>query len=235
MTIENFENNDEALRALTSKLMFYLDRKDNETPFNLALSGGETAKQMFSLWVTEYVSKINWTNIRFFWVDERCVPPTDSESNYGHADRLLFKPLHIPYENIHRIHGEAEPDEEAIRYSRIVEKYVPHHGSLPYFDCIILGIGNDAHTASIFPDKLSLLSDKRLYAVSQQPATHQYRITMTGQLILNGSPLLIPAPGPGKSIVIDDIKKGFSETNATPAAYILSKANDATIYTSSGN
>ena len=235
MIIENFKDSKEALRSLTSKMIHYLDEKQNRPTFNLALSGGETAKQMFSLWVAEYGSKINWMKIRFFWVDERCVPPADPDSNYGHADRLLFNPLHIPPENIHRIHGEAKPGEEAVRYSRIVEEYLPHRNKLPYFDCIILGIGNDAHTASIFPGNLSLLASQSIYAVSQQPITHQFRITMTGTLILNGSPLLVPAPGSGKSIVIEETKKGFSEINATPAAYILSKAANAIIYTSSGD
>ncbi len=232
MTIEDFKDSNEALRSLTSKLMYYLDKKNNEANFNLALSGGETAKQMFSIWVTEYKTKINWEKINFFWVDERCVPPGDRDSNYGNADKLLFKPLHIPTENIYRIHGETNPDAEAIRYSLIVEENLPQRDKLPYFDCIILGIGNDAHTASIFPDRLSLLTCQNLYAVSQQPITKQYRITMTGPLILNGSPLLVPALGSRKSNVIEDIEKGFSETNRTPAAYILSKAVDATVYTS---
>ena len=234
MVIEKFKDSKEALRSLSLSLMYYVARKDAGQPFNLALSGGETAKQLFSLWADEYRSKINWKNMRFFWVDERCVPPTDQESNYGHANRLLFKPLGIPASHIHRIHGEVEPGTEAMRYSRIVKEHLPRHGQLPYFDCIILGIGGDAHTASIFPDTLPLLTDSRNYAVSQHPESHQYRITMTGPLILNDSPLLIPVLGPGKASVIEEIKKGYSATNATPAAYILSHAVDAIVYTSSG-
>lgn len=232
MVIENFKDSKEALRSLTLNLMYYVDRKNDGRPFNLALSGGETAKQMFSLWADEYRAKMNWKNIRFFWVDERCVPPSDKESNYGHANRLLFKPLGIPPENVHRIHGEVEPGTEAMRYSRIVKEYLPRHGQLPYFDCIILGIGGDAHTASIFPDTLPLLTDSRNYAVSQHPATGQYRVTMTGPLILNDSPLLVPVLGAGKATLIEDLKKGYSATNATPAAYILTHAVDAIVFTS---
>ena len=84
----------EALRSMTEDMMAMIRRKDF-APFNLALSGGETAKHMFSLWVDEYKDKIDWNNIRFFWVDERCVPPTSPDSNYGHANHLLFKPLRI--------------------------------------------------------------------------------------------------------------------------------------------
>ena len=213
MKIENYKDNKDALRALTRQLMDYMARKEDDEPFNLALSGGETAKQMFALWADEYKDKIDWNNMRFFWVDERCVSPTD------------------PREHIHRIHGEGEPGTEAMRYSRIVKEYLPRHGQFPYFDCIILGIGGDSHTASIFPDNLPLLTDSRNYAVSQHPETGQFRITMTGPLILNGSPLLVPVLGKGKADTIEELKKGYSITNATPAAYILSHAVDSIVYT----
>ena len=103
----------EALRSMTEDMMAMIRRKDF-APFNLALSGGETAKHMFSLWVDEYKDKIDWNNIRFFWVDERCVPPTSPDSNYGHANHLLFKPLCIPADHIHHglglgvLHGLVE-------------------------------------------------------------------------------------------------------------------------------
>ena len=231
MIIENFKDDKEALRAMTGELVRYMDRKDDGLSFNLALSGGGTAQKMFTLWVDEYKDKIDWDAIRFFWVDERCVPPTDPDSNYGHANELLFKPLHIPANHVHRIHGEVEPGTEAMRYSRVVKEYLPRHGQLPYFDCIILGIGGDAHTASIFPDTLPLLTDSRNYAVSQHPESRQYRITMTGPLILNDSPLLVPVLGAGKKEMLEELKKGYSATHPTPAAYILTHAVEAFVYT----
>ncbi|MDD4115131.1 MAG: 6-phosphogluconolactonase, partial [Massilibacteroides sp.] len=77
----------EALRALTDRLINLMNQK-SERRFNLALSGGETAKQMFVLWTDEYRELLNWGRLHFYWVDERCVPPDDPESNYGHAERL---------------------------------------------------------------------------------------------------------------------------------------------------
>lgn len=231
MKTENFKDNKDALRALTEQLITYMARKEDDKPFNIALSGGETAKQMFTLWAEEYKDKVDWNRLRFFWVDERCVPPTDPDSNYGHANHLLFEPLNIAHDHIHRIHGEGEPGTEAMRYSRIVKEYLPRHGQLPYFDCIILGIGSDSHTASIFPDDLPLLTDSRNYAVTQHPETGQFRITMTGPLILNGSPLLVPVLGKSKAEPIDGLMLGYSALNATPAAYILSHAVDSVVYT----
>ena len=98
MIIENFKDDKEALRAMTGELIRYMDRKDDGLPFNLALSGGGTAQKMFALWVDEYKDKIDWDAIRFFWVDERCVPPTDPDSNYGHAtsfcsSRCIYPPV----------------------------------------------------------------------------------------------------------------------------------------------
>lgn len=231
MKTENFKDNKDALRALTEQLITYMARKEDDKPFNIALSGGETAKQMFMLWAEEYKDKVDWNRLRFFWVDERCVPPTDPDSNYGHANRLLFEPLNIAHDHIHRIHGEGEPGTEAMRYSRIVKEYLPRHGQLPYFDCIILGIGSDSHTASIFPDDLPLLTDSRNYAVTQHPETGQFRITMTGPLILNGSPLLVPVLGKSKAEPIEGLMLGYSALNATPATYILSHAVDSVVYT----
>ena len=165
----------------------------------------------------------------FYWVDERCVPPTSPDSNYGHANHLLFKPLRIPAD-ISTGSRARTSGTEAMRYSWVVKEFLPLFNQMPTFDCIILGVGEDSHTASIFPTTMELLSDSRNYAVSQQPSTGQYRITMTGPLILNGAPLLVPILGTNKEPVIQRLSKGYSPSNDTPAAYILSHAVQATIY-----
>lgn len=234
MMIERFKNDKEALGALTDKLIRLIKEKKEPAPFNLALSGGGTAARMFALWREEYKDKIDWDHLRFFWVDERCVPPDDKESNFGNADRLLFRPLHIPADHIHRIKGECEPGVEAMRYAWEVKEFLPRFNQLPTFDCIILGVGEDAHTASIFPTNLELLSDTRVYAISRHPSTGQYRITMTGQLILNGSPLLIPMLGKNKEPVLHELMQGYSPLHPTPAGYILSHAVEATIFFAEG-
>lgn len=229
MEIKNYNTADEALRGLTDRLIELMEQK-KEGIFSLALSGGETAKQMFSLWVNEYKSAINRNRICFYWVDERCVPKTDDESNFGHAYRLLLRPLGIPNDHYHRIKGENYPPIEVERYSKKLREELPERNGLPHFDCIILGVGNDAHTASIFPDNMGLLTDNSLYAVSQHPQTGQRRITMTGPLILNDTPLLVPVLGKGKELVIKQLEAGYTKTSPTPATYILSKAKDATVF-----
>ena len=188
----------EALELLSEQLAMQVRRKKEE-PFFLALSGGETAQQMFRLWTERFSGRIDWDTIRFYWVDERCVPPQDSESNYGHAHELLFGPLNILPAHIHRIRGEEEPAAEAVRYAQEVREELPHRHGIPRFDAIILGAGSDGHTASIFPDSISLMADQNLFAVSAHPGSGQKRITMTGPLILNAAMLLLPIIGKSKA------------------------------------
>lgn len=230
MQTESNQTANEALHGLTGKLRQLIEQHTGAV-FNLALSGGETAKQMFALWTDEYRDVIPWERLCFYWVDERCVPKDHEQSNYGQAKRLLFDPLQIPKKQIHRIKGENYPPAEAARYSLKIAEKLPIRNGLPRFDCIILGVGNDAHTASIFPTEMKLLTDEKLYSIAQHPETKQFRITITGPLLLNGVPLLVPLLGKEKEAVIQKLQAGYSTDAPTPATYILSKSPDATLYT----
>jgi 6-phosphogluconolactonase len=230
MKTEKQNTGQEALRALTARLIALMDAKA-ERVFNLALSGGETAKQMYNLWTGEYNDMLDWGRLRFYWVDERCVAPDSPDSNYGHALQLLFEPLNISERHIHRIQGENNPEAEAVRYAAEVESLVPLHNGKPRFDCIILGVGNDLHTASIFPHTMPLLTDLRSYATATHPESGQVRVTMTGSVILNDTPLLVPVLGSGKSAVISALEESDFTKHPTPAIYVCSKAKDVTLYT----
>lgn len=231
MILKSYADPTIALRAMTNDLKQIILKKTQDESFHLALSGGNTAKQMFNLWTKEYATEIDWNKLRFYWVDERCVPPTDEESNYLHANQLLFAPLNIEPTHIFRIRGEYPPLEESVYYSNLTKKQLPKQNGMPHFDAIILGIGTDAHTASIFPNNLALLNDDRLYTVSRHPVSDQYRVTMTGTFILNHTPLFIPVFGSDKKDMINKLKRAFFEEDMTPAAYILAKAENATIFT----
>lgn len=115
----------------------------------LAISGGSTPKPMFSAMAK---AGFNWSKVHIFWVDERCVPPTDDQSNFKLANDTLLKPAAIPSENIHRIYGEIDPVQAAARYVADIQAFFElKHGELPAFDVIHRGMGADAHTASLFP------------------------------------------------------------------------------------
>lgn len=206
-------------------------QENGSSPFNLALSGGDTARRLFRLWAQDYHKKIDWSLIRFYWVDERCVSPEDDESNFKHANELLFQPLRIPPAHIFRIRGEANPEQEAERYTEIVKNRVTMFSDMPCFDCIILGVGADGHTASIFRNSMELLTDERCYAVSTHPVTGRKRITMTGPIILNGATLFVPIVGKGKTQMMNELVRAPRPCDETPACYILSRAQNLTVFT----
>lgn len=232
MMFRQYSNTTEAIHALTQRLISCMSEKGKDEVFNLALSGGNTAIEVFKLWVREYSEKIDWRQIHFFWVDERCVAPDSVDSNYRHANEQLFMPLGICSENIHRIWGENVPETEAERYESEIRRLMLLRKDVPFFDCIILGVGEDMHTASIFPSCRYLLTDERLYAVSRHPETRMFRITMTGKSILCGAPLLIPVWGESKKEVIDTLKNIGKNCErmwdcvdaSTPISFIVSSA-----------
>ena len=115
----------------------------------LAISGGSTPKLLFSALAK---AVFNWSKVHFFWVDERCVPPTDNQSNFKLANETLLQPAGIRRENVHRIYGEMDPAQAAARYAAGIKTFFElSEGELPAFDLIHRGMGADAHTASLFP------------------------------------------------------------------------------------
>lgn len=229
MEIKRYNTSAEALEGLTGLLADLMSARPG--PFHLAISGGDTPKNLFRLWVEAYKDKIDWKQLRFYWVDERCVPPADSESNYGQAKLLLFDPLQIPDEHIFRMKGEVDPVAEAARYATLLDKQLPKVNGLPRFDCIMLGVGGDMHTASIFPGNLALLTAKETVTTAVHPVSGQTRVTLTGPVLLNDTPLLIPVIGASKAPVIEALARGLDPQNPTPSAYVLSKASSATVIT----
>lgn len=230
MKLKVYNSADDALRGMTQQMIEGM-KKRSASPFHIALSGAGTAQKMFEIWVREFHEKINWSQMRFYWVDERCVSPDSDESNFKYADELLFHPMEIPQEHIHRIFGEQDPEIEAERYSEIVKWELPGYASCPRFDCVILGIGEDGHTASLFPSDPELLTEECCYAVARQPESGQKRITMTGPLILNSKMILVPLLGADKTAILQKVIN--SSSPKLPAAYILAHAPEAIVYTDS--
>jgi len=185
-----------------------------------ALSGGNTPKIFFNKLVERYKEKIKWNYIRFFWVDERCVPPTDHESNYGMTKQYLLDKIQIPAENIYRIMGENDPSKEAERYSSVIKYTILARNNLPSFDLIILGMGDDGHTASIFPDQLHLIRSEKICELAVNPVTSQGRITLTGKVINNSSLIIFFVTGENKSKVLAEILNFSNSSSSFPAAYI---------------
>jgi 6-phosphogluconolactonase len=150
----------------------------------IALSGGSTPKPLYELLAAPpYATRVDWGRVHLFWGDERCVPPDQPESNYRMTREALLDRTPIPSDNVHRIHGEREPDAAADEYERLLRKFFPAaDGAAPArsFDLELLGFGHDGHTASIFPGSAAVDETRRwAMAVQAQQPPRVWRVTLT--------------------------------------------------------
>jgi len=221
------KKNIKIFQAVNDLAKFALERlaeKMGESPegkfYTVALSGGTTPKQLFEYMFLHGQKAENWNRILFFWSDERCVMPESDESNYRMARLCLLDKLNIPEAHIFRIHGEADPIEEAQRYSRVLSENIPFLNGLPCFDLILLGLGEDGHTASIFPGNTQLFQSERLCEAVKHPQTGQQRITLTGPVINNAADVVFLVTGLGKaeivSNVLNTVKNDFPASLVSP-------------------
>jgi 6-phosphogluconolactonase len=187
---------------------------------HLALSGGKTPSLLFSHLAEKYAHEVPWQKIHFWWGDERMVAPDDPESNYGLVNQLLFSIIGLPECQIHRIKGEADPEEEAKRYSLEIQSLVPMKNNWPEFDLIMLGLGDDGHTASIFPGQMQLMESEETTAVAKHPLTSQLRITLTGKVLNNAKKVVFLISGASKAGIFKEIIDNSKGAFAYPASYI---------------
>lgn len=199
---------------------------------SVALSGGSTPGRLFSLLAEEpYCSQLPWEQLHLFWADERCVPPEDAGSNYRMAHEILIGQVPIPPDQVHRMLGELAPEIAARSYERELQDFFC--GPRPRFDLVLLGLGEDGHTASLFPDSPLLAERERLVA----PATASYqgrpaeRITLTLPAINTARQVLFLVAGGAKAAIVKSVLKGpggrFPAQGVRPVAGSLSWLLDA--------
>ena len=175
--------------------------------FSVALCGGKTPYGVYArLAKPEFRASVPWEVVHLFWGDERCVSPDHVESNYKMVCEALINYIPIPDENIHRIRGEGNPDLEAIRYGEeILAHFCVNDEMVPNFDWILLGLGADGHTASLFSKKGIFSLGKNVCEVTTHPQTGQKRITLTIPIINQAILITFICKGPSKAGVIADI------------------------------
>lgn len=173
-----FESQEHLVNGFTEYFFKLLHGKNGI--FNVALSGGSTPKIWFDNLARHHANEPFWGNIHFYWGDERCVAPDDADSNFGMTKRYLFDRVPVPAKNIHRIHGELPPEDAAELYEKDLRQNL---GETPVFDLLILGMGDDGHTASIFPNEIKLWNSDRLCVVAMHPLSGQKRVSLTGKVI----------------------------------------------------
>lgn len=144
---------------------------DERGTFHVALAGGSTPKSVYQiLSMPPYSNQIDWSKVHLYWGDERCVEPTSDESNFKMSMEAGLKNLPIPENQIHRMEGEKDPDESAEAYCKLLPKHM---------DLILLGMGEDGHTASLFPNTKALDEEERPCIANYVPEKDSWRITLT--------------------------------------------------------
>ena len=190
--------------------------------FTVALSGGSTPKSLYHLLTgPAYSERVPWHKVHFFWGDERCVPPDHPESNYGMAKAALLSKVLIPEENVHRMAGEKEPQIAAAEYEKtLIEFFNLKPGEWPRFDLMLMGIGEDGHTASLFPESEALENREKLVVATYVEKLKAYRLTLTLPVINHAANSWFLVAGASKATVVSRILKADPASSPFPAARV---------------
>jgi 6-phosphogluconolactonase len=190
----------------------------------IAISGGSTPKSMFQLLADPtqpYLNDIPWAKLQLFWVDERCVPPDHPESNYRMTNEAMLSKVPLPDANIHRMEGELDPEEAASRYeSEIRNAFKLEGAQTPTFDLILLGLGPDGHTASLFPHTEGLDEMARIVIANHVPQKDTWRITLTWPVLVQGREVAFLMEGKEKEEMVRTVFTGGYDPETYPAQLI---------------
>ena len=190
----------------------------------VAISGGSTPQAAFKLLADPaqpFANTIAWDKLQLYWVDERCVAPDDPESNYGVCKRLLLDHVGIPAENVHRIEGELDPEEAAARYESVLRNSMKLEGAeSPAFDLLLLGMGDDGHTASLFPHTDGLNELGRLAIANHVPQKNTWRISLTWTVINQASEVSFDIGGEAKASIVSEVFTGPRDPERLPSQLI---------------
>jgi len=219
-TTKIFKSIDELAQFFAKQIAIRIGNCPEGDFFSIALSGGSTPRAIFQYLAANFRNSIAWERLLVFWSDERCVAPDDQESNYRMTKENLLDHVPIPASNIFRIKGETDPSAEAERYAETVRQFVPSYNNIPRFDLMMLGLGEDGHTASIFPDKLNLFTSEELFVVAEHPQTKQQRVTATGTLINNSSVIVFLVTGEAKAGMVSSVLEHIAGSENLPATLV---------------
>ncbi|HXC97151.1 MAG TPA: 6-phosphogluconolactonase [Edaphobacter sp.] len=190
----------------------------------IAISGGTTPKTMFALLANPaepFLTQVPWDKVELYWVDERCVPPDNAESNYRMTNEALLSKVPLPAQRVHRMEGELEPEVAAARYESTIRNTFRLEGAeTPTFDLVLLGMGDDGHTASLFPHTEALNEMSHIVVANHVPQKDTWRITLTWPVINQGREVAFLIEGAGKAQVVDDVFLGHYQPETHPSQLI---------------
>lgn len=187
--------------------------------FSVALSGGSTPKALYALLATEaFSAQIDWAHTFIFWGDERCVPPDDADSNYRMARESLLDHVSVPPDHIYRMRGELDPEQAAGEYEGFLKVFFK--GENTRFDLLLLGMGDDGHTASLFPRTAALKEKERFVVANYLEMKNIWRITLTTRAINAAANIAFLVSGAAKSDRLRDVLKGEYQPDQFPSQLI---------------
>ncbi len=185
---------------------------------HLALSGGSTPRAVNALLsAAPRRDALDWSRVVFWFGDERCVPPADPESNYRMNRETLLDPLGIAPERVHRMHGEVEPTSAAADYDAVLVREL---GERPRLDLILLGMGPDGHTASLFPGTIPAIDEQRRCIAHYVPKLDRWRMTLTPRAINAARAIAFTAGGAEKADALHGVLDGPRQTDVYPAQLV---------------
>lgn len=185
----------------------------------IVLSGGSTPKTLYRLLATTHRSDVNWARVHLFWGDERWVPATDPLSNFRMAREALIDHVHCPPEHVHPIPVDASsPDAAAREYARRLHSFFVDEESGP--DLVLLGMGSDGHTASLFPRSPALDEPRRWAVASLAPVEPRERVTITIPVINRARHVFLLVAGQDKKSAFDEAISGHADPHRCPVAMV---------------
>lgn len=187
--------------------------------FLVALSGGSTPQRLYArLAASPFVSTIPWAEVQVLWGDERCVPPDHAASNYRMARETLLDHVPIPAANVHRIRGEDDPHAAARAYEQTLRRLLGTPGAR--IDLVLLGLGDDGHTASLFPGGPAMTDGEPWVVARRVPAEPPWRVTLTPLIINAAAEILFIVSGAGKAAIVRQVLEGPRRPDELPAQLI---------------
>ena len=222
MKLRIFKDN-EALSTTAAEIFVQagMDATNAHRHFLVALSGGGTPSGMYRLLASNpYREKVNWEKTFVFWGDERCVPPNDTGSNYHQALDTFLSHVPIPDENILRIKGELEPAEAAKNYIHTLKRFASPSLDWPRFDLVLLGMGDDGHTASLFPGSPVDSSAPALAVTAHYQGRPANRVTLTPPVFNSARKVLFLVTGENKAVTLSRVLSDISVPEQYPAQRI---------------
>jgi len=196
---------------------------DERGRFLVVLNGGGTPTRLFQLLAVEYREKVDWENTHIFWGDERCVPPDASGSSYGQAREAFLSHVPLPDRNIHRIKGELDPAEASRDYILTLREFASAPLDLPRFDLVYLGMGEDGHTASLFPGSPVDANEPTRPVTAHYQDRPANRVTLT-QLVFNQARIIaFMVSGEKKAVTLAEVLGGRYNPELLPAQRIEPK------------